>query len=228
MKKGFFLVALCLTLVLSGCGTKEEIKNIDKAPAEQEEQVKVNPTETKPQETSKVTQKESQPQPELQPKTQSKVQKPISEAKRDTSKKAPQPQNIPRQNTVASVKPKSPPSQKTEVPKKDTITLSIFGSDDMGTVIAATEVEWREGDTAFSVLQRITREKKIQMEFSGSGNSVYVEGINNLYEFDKGAGSGWIYRVNGVLSSKSAGAHKIWPGDKVAWSYTLNVGDIGK
>ena len=62
------------------------------------------------------------------------------------------------------------------------------------------------------------------MEFSGSGASDYVEGIANLYEFDEGATSGWVYRVNGTLVSKSAGACVLHPGDRIEWIYTLNLG----
>lgn len=30
-------------------------------------------------------------------------------------------------------------------------------------------------------------------------NSAYIEGINNLYEFDCGELSGWMYKVNGLV-----------------------------
>ena len=102
--------------------------------------------------------------------------------------------------------------------------VSIRGSKSVGTILEATEAAWNEGDTAFSVLKNITRAQGIPMEFSGSGASVYVEGIANLYEFDEGATSGWVYRVNGTLVSKSAGACVLHPGDRIEWIYTLNLG----
>ena len=111
-----------------------------------------------------------------------------------------------------------------EEPKKQTVTVSIRGSKSVGTILEATEAAWNEGDTAFSVLKNITRAQGIPMEFSGSGASVYVEGIANLYEFDEGATSGWVYRVNGTLVSKSAGACVLHPGDRIEWIYTLNLG----
>ena len=72
------------------------------------------------------------------------------------------------------------------------------------------------------------KDKKIQMEYTGKGESVYVEGINNLYEFDKGSTSGWMYNVNGTYPNKSAGAYILKAGDTVEWRYTLDLGkDLG-
>ncbi len=42
------------------------------------------------------------------------------------------------------------------------------------------------------------------MEASFTGDSVYVEGINNIYEFSCGEQSGWMYEVNGVYPGKKA------------------------
>lgn len=92
-------------------------------------------------------------------------------------------------------------------------------------ILPACTLTLQEGDTAFSVLSRTLREKKIQMESSGSGESVYVKGIANLYEFDKGPQSGWSYRVNGQMPSKSAGAYVLAPGDRVEWIYILQFGE---
>ena len=54
------------------------------------------------------------------------------------------------------------------------------------------------GESAFDVLQRVCRENKIHMEssFTPLYNSAYIEGIGNLYEFDAGSLSGWMYTVN--------------------------------
>ena len=51
----------------------------------------------------------------------------------------------------------------------------------------------------FNVLQREMRKAGIHMEFEDTPmyNSAYIEGINNLYEFDCGELSGWMYKVNG-------------------------------
>ena len=68
-----------------------------------------------------------------------------------------------------------------------------------GVLLAPTAVEFTEGESIFDVLKRVCRENKIHMEFSETPvyQSAYIEGIANLYEFDCGEGSGWMYRVNG-------------------------------
>lgn len=78
------------------------------------------------------------------------------------------------------------------------------------------------------MLKRAVEAQNIALEVSGSGRKVYVEGINDLYEFDKGATSGWLYQVNGSFPNKSAGNCAVASGDTVKWVYTLDMGkDVG-
>lgn len=58
--------------------------------------------------------------------------------------------------------------------------------------------------------------------------SYYVEGINQLYEFDCGKNSGWMYSVNGEYPNYGASSYNLKDGDKVEWRYTCNLGsDVG-
>ena len=68
-----------------------------------------------------------------------------------------------------------------------------------GVILAKTTVTFYDGESVFDLLQRICKEKKIHMEssFTPMYNSAYIEGIANLYEFDCGPLSGWMYSVNG-------------------------------
>ncbi|ULO06732.1 DUF4430 domain-containing protein [Paenibacillus sp. 19GGS1-52] len=109
-----------------------------------------------------------------------------------------------------------------------TATLSIVGDKEFGIIMSATSVKLEEGDSVLDLLKRVTRANKMQMEFSGAKGFSYIEGIDNLYEFDHGAESGWMYRVNGEFPSKSAGAYTVKAGDTIDWLYTLDMGkDIG-
>ncbi len=68
------------------------------------------------------------------------------------------------------------------------------------------------------------------MEFTRTPiyNSTYIEGIHNLYEFDGGELSGWMYRVNGTFPNRGASAYRLTDGDQVEWVYTLDLGrDVG-
>lgn len=99
-----------------------------------------------------------------------------------------------------------------------------------GWILPPSNVTLQDGDTAFSVLQRVCRERNIPMEFSFTPmyDSDYVEGIGNLYEFDCGANSGWMYCVNGMFPSVGSSAVTLQSGDTVEWRYTCNLGyDVG-
>ena len=99
-----------------------------------------------------------------------------------------------------------------------------------GIVFPATEVEFSEGESVFDVLQRLCRENKIHMESSWTPmyNSAYVEGINNLYEFDVGSLSGWMYSVNGWFPNYGCSRYALQNGDVVNWVYTCDLGyDVG-
>lgn len=99
-----------------------------------------------------------------------------------------------------------------------------------GVIFPATKVEIYEGESVFDVLQRVCRENKIHMESSWTPvyNSVYVEGIQNLYEFDVGEGSGWMYAVNGWYPNYGCSRYSLQDGDVVAWRYTCDLGyDLG-
>lgn len=99
-----------------------------------------------------------------------------------------------------------------------------------GIILAETKVEIAEGETAFEVLKRVTREEGIQMEFRSDPlySGAYIEGINHLYELDAGSGSGWMYKVNDWFPNYGCSQYKPKDGDKMVWCYTCNIGkDVG-
>ena len=99
-----------------------------------------------------------------------------------------------------------------------------------GTILATTTVTFYAGESVFDVLQRICRERGIHMEAEWTPiyNSAYVEGIHNLYEFDCGFQSGWMYSVNGWYPNYGASRYALKQGDVVQWRYTCDYGyDVG-
>jgi hypothetical protein len=98
-----------------------------------------------------------------------------------------------------------------------------------GVILALTEVEFRQGETVFDVLKRTLRERDIQMEFNGLLGMQYVEGIHNLYEFDGGPDSGWMYSVNGWYPNYGCGQYLVREGAVIEWNYTCDLGrDLGQ
>ncbi len=99
-----------------------------------------------------------------------------------------------------------------------------------GVLLGEIKAEFFEGDSVFNVLQRELKKQKIHLEFSTTPlyNSSYIEGIGNLYEFDCGPLSGWMYKVNGTFPSYGSSRYTLSPGDVVEWVYTCDLGrDIG-
>ena len=100
-----------------------------------------------------------------------------------------------------------------------------------GVNLKKTTVTFYEGESVFDVLQRLCKEKGIHMESSWTPiyNSAYIEGIHNLYEFDCGNLSGWMYRVNGWYPNYGCSRYQLAQGDVVEWRYTCDLGnDVGR
>ena len=70
-----------------------------------------------------------------------------------------------------------------------------------GIIYAENTVVFYAGESVFNVLKREMKKNKIHMEFVNTPvyHSAYIEGIGNLYEFDCGELSGWMYKVNVVF-----------------------------
>ncbi len=99
-----------------------------------------------------------------------------------------------------------------------------------GWILPPTEVKFYEGESVFQVLKRTCKQKGIHMEFENTPiyNSAYIEGINNLYEFDVGELSGWMYSVNGWYPNYGCSRYALKDGDNVEWRYTCDLGyDVG-
>lgn len=99
-----------------------------------------------------------------------------------------------------------------------------------GVIFPAASVEFYSGESVFNLLSREMRKNGIHMEFKSSAayRTAYVEGIGNLYEFDAGELSGWMYRVNGSFPNKGCSSYLLSDGDTVEWVYTCDLGkDVG-
>lgn len=101
-----------------------------------------------------------------------------------------------------------------------------------GVILPKTQYVLRPGDTAFDLLNRAVRHNRIQMEYQGADknmyNSVYIQGINHLYEFSCGSLSGWVYKVNGEAPGCGCSRWELKDKDQVEWLYTCDLGrDVG-
>ena len=130
-----------------------------------------------------------------------------------------------------------PETQPTEPQKYVTITIRcdtiLDNWDDLdpakapyvpadGYILYPTQVAFTEGESVLDVLTRVCDAYGIQIEYSWSPmyGSSYVEGINNLYEFDCGSQSGWMYKVNGWFPNYGCSSYTLTEGDDIVWCYT--------
>ena len=222
---GKFLLALMLALtLLTAAGCDIQVPSTPTAP--------VNPGTEQTDPQDKPDTPESPEEPE-------EPEEPDSQGDQDQYHTDPVPQGKPQ--------PVEPEETKPDTSQQATCTISISCATILnnmdkcdeskralipadGTILAASTVTFSPGESVFDVLQRVCRERKIPMEFSWTPiyNSAYIEGIYNLYEFDVGDGSGWMYKVNDWFPNYGCSRYQVQQGDVICWVYTCDLGyDVG-
>lgn len=177
----------------------------DQSAAKKKESTSKDKSEQKESSSSKKSNKSSDDASKAKEKKSATTEKEKKEEKQD--------------NSTEKDKQNPPPKE-----SKDTIVLSIVVSSDE-VILPPTQVEINDGDSVLKVLSEMTKERGIQRSITSAG---YVSSINGLAEKDRGSGSGWMYRVNGVFPNIGAGGFTLQDGDVVEWLYTLDLGkDIG-
>ncbi|MEG2377146.1 MAG: hypothetical protein RSC43_02190, partial [Clostridia bacterium] len=167
MKLRFLPCALMCALLLCGCANKTPTAPTPPA-AQAPSAVKVPaPPDVK------------KPAPPAPKKDAPAVVPPKNPAQPSVKAPAAAPQKKPAH--APTKKPAATPPQKPAPPRADSVTFSVLGADG-DVLLKPTDLKIEDGDTPFSLLKSITRKSGIAMEFSGSGTSVYVEGIFGLYE----------------------------------------------
>lgn len=99
-----------------------------------------------------------------------------------------------------------------------------------GIIYPEETIIFYQGESVFNVLQREMKNAKIHMEFSNTPmyDSIYIKGINNIYEYDCGELSGWMYKVNDWFPNYGASQYVLQEGDIIELLYTCDLGeDIG-
>ncbi len=95
-----------------------------------------------------------------------------------------------------------------------------------GVLLTQSDVTFEEGESAFDLLKQVCQDEGVHLEFSitpGYG-SAYIEGIGNLYEFDCGERSGWLYQVNDQVPDRACSEYLLQANDKVEFLYSCDWG----
>lgn len=87
--------------------------------------------------------------------------------------------------------------------------------------ILSTTMTYTDGETVFDVLTRACSSYGIQIEYAYTPmyGTYYIEGINQLYEFDCGGTSGWKYSVNGTSPNVGCSDYIVNENDSIVWYY---------
>ena len=99
-----------------------------------------------------------------------------------------------------------------------------------GILLETVELEFTGGESVFDVFRKVLREEKLHFEYvdASAYDSVYIEGIGNIYEFDCGPQSGWMFCVNGVYPGLGCSSYTLADGDVIVFHYTCDLGaDLG-
>ena len=97
-----------------------------------------------------------------------------------------------------------------------TATLAIIGESQKGIILCPKEVSIKDGETAYSLLQKIMS-GKVTAENTKYG--MYIKGIAGLMA---GETSGWTYDVNDKAAMVGADSYKLEAGDVVAFRFVVD------
>lgn len=219
-----------LTLSLLGCGTAADSSKEQKQDSTTTTKAaKVEPKNEQPADTYNAASENKTEQAAAQVNTgkqetqtaqspaPASITKPSTNTSTNSNKNSTPPATAQTPAATTSVNTTPPPAPIPETKPAATVTFSIIGPKDKGTIMGATKVSVEDGDTIFTVLKR---QKNILVDSKGSGASTYIEGINNIYEFDYGAKSGWVFKLNGASLTKSVGVVTVKEGDRIECIYT--------
>ena len=166
-----------------------------------------------------------------QSQTKAKAQQPSKKSSKKSGKKS---------NAATTTSPQSsaPASEKTQ---REYCTISVecksilsnmdklkAGHESFvpenGIIIAKKQYEISAGDTAFDILKKACADSSVSLESSYSSvfQTYYVEGINQLHEFDCGNESGWKYSVNSVNPNYGASKYKLKNNDSIVFYYVCS------
>jgi len=99
-----------------------------------------------------------------------------------------------------------------------------------GYILHPQTVGYTPGDSIYDVLYRVCRSSGIQIDASYTPvySAYYIKGIGQLYEYDCGQLSGWVFSVNGWFPNYGCSKYTVSDGDVIAWRYTCDLGrDVG-
>jgi type IV secretory pathway VirB10-like protein len=170
---------------------------------------------TKDPEKEKSADKKRQSKKEVDSKKKSPPSKTTTPKKSTNQKKKAQNNDAetPKNNQSA------PSDTKTDKKEEQHVTVAVIIPNEVkGTGLSPTTISITDGDTVLDA----TLKTGVKVDYTGSGATAYIKGINGLSEFDEGPMSGWTVKVDGAIINRSAGAYPVQTNQKIEWVYTTD------
>lgn len=222
-------------VVKTADGAKPTVNHSEQAKTEGDQPQQTPSTEenrTEPSEQPEPEQTAKAPDNSEQKKTSDGANKGTTVTK-NSAPSAVVPTNKVESKKPASTVPTKPVNTNPGAPKTDpkteplsTVSLTIKGPKDFGTILSDSKINMKNGESILTVFIREAKAKKIHIDYRGSGATTYVQGMEDesgkwsFYEFDYGATSGWVFKLNGVSLTQSIGITSIKDGDQIECIYT--------
>ncbi len=195
-------------------------QTLDASQTFQEEEIRVDDEPTQTEAPIKVQEMPSEDEIEIVPQTKDA---PYEEKDREKAEQKELPNKVGLEETKTCTLVVRCDAVLKNLDKLTDSKKEIIPSD--GVIFKEQKVEFHEGESAFDVIKREMKEKKIHFEFVNTPmyQSAYIEGIGNLFEFDCGAYSGWLYKVNGIQPTYGCSQYKVEDDDKIEFFYSCNL-----
>lgn len=106
-------------------------------------------------------------------------------------------------------------------------TINLSAIEGESYLLSSEAVALEDGDTAWTVLERIFHEKNISYTTTGTveDGTLYLVEIGGVAELDHGMYSGWLYYVNGEFPEYSMTALPLESGDEIELQYVTSFFD---
>ncbi len=230
MKRKQIIIILCVALAVCVSVGATQAFSAKKAQSIQENSISQSSFETADYETSAQEAQSESPSVEFENASTDETSAQAEQGSESTAGSSPEGTAAAEKTTA---KPADKPTEKkTLPPEKTEVTISItcknavnYGSDkapQSGYILQPTVYSAADGDTAFDVLEAVCKANSISLNYE---HIWYVQGIGGLWEKDCGAGSGWMYRVNGTAPNVAACKYTLQDGDVVEWYYVTSSTD---
>lgn len=218
---GVAAACLCVALVGMDLATGAFSSAADKPNTSEQSSRELTTSSSGTAATNKPTvgEKEEEPKEEVEAveaESQNADSQDVSESSSPSSNQTSTNQGTGQSTPVATPEP-APEQVAPPAPEYAVVTVYIDTSRMPGYASYSSTVYLTPGASAYDAL--------IATGAGVSGSGSFVDAINGLASFQGGAGSGWMYSVNGVSPSVSAGAYALYGGESVTWWYTLNYGN---